>query len=356
MKRLMTALVVAAAGLCMQAAAAAGKPGGGGQILPVSLGASSNCSGSYGLGINNGGYYPLQVVGQGSGCPGGQPRAVLWTSGIGMIDLGTLGGATGGSAEGISDDGTVVGWVSGGGIGLAFVRPLGGPAQKLEALVGMVYSDANAISANAAYVVGSSSTESEWHAVRWDRSSGTWKPTAIPSGGATAVSNSGAVVGSDGGQARIWSGKASVVLPGIDTRANDINAPGTVVVGFRWQPCPAPCGRYEVPMVWTLKNGTWSAQELQALDGVDSEASGVAEVNGQSIIVGYGYTKADAVMRAVAWKPDALGKYGAPIRLGALDGRSTAWAHAEDINSSGQVVGTSAGTGLSRYTVMWKLP
>jgi uncharacterized membrane protein len=335
---------------------AAGNPRGGGQILPVSLGASSNCSGSYGLEINNGGYFPLQVVGQGSGCPGSQPRAVLWTAGIGMIDLGTVGAATGGSAEGISDDGTVVGWVNGGGVGLAFVRPQSGPMQTLETLSGMVYADANAISANAQYIVGSSSTETEWHAVRWDRSSGTWKPKAIPSGGAIAVSNSGAVVGSDGGHARIWTEAASMVLPGINTRANDINAAGTVVVGFRWQPCPAPCGEYEVPMVWTLKNGTWTAQELRALDGVDSEAKGVAQVNGQAVIVGYGYTKSDAIMRAVVWKPDAQGKYGAPIRLAALNGRSSAWARADDINSSGQVVGTSAGNGLSRFAVLWKLP
>ncbi len=356
----LSVLVTFAAACLMQTAEAAGKPGGppsgGGQIQPVSLGAPSNCSGSYGLDINNGGYYALQVVGQGSGCPGALPRAVLWTSGIGMIDLGTLGVATGGSAEGISDDGTVVGWVNGGGVGLAFVRQLGGPMQSLDMLSGMVYAAAYGISANGEYIVGSNSTDTAGHAVRWDRLSGTWKPTAIPSGGAIAVSNSGAVVGSDGGHARIWTGTESVVMPGIDTRANDINASGTVVVGFRWQPCPAPCGQYEVPMIWTLNNGIWIAQELQALDGVDSEAVGVAEVNGQTIIVGYGYTKKDAIMRAVVWKPDALGKYGTPIRLAGLDGRSTAWARADDINSSGQVVGTSAGKGLKVFAVLWKLP
>lgn len=109
-------------------------------------------------------------------------------------------------------------------------------------------------------------------------------------------------------------------------------------------------------MVWTLKNGSWTAQELQALDGVDSEARGVAEANGKAIVVGYGYTKRDAIMRAVAWIPDTQGKYGAPIRLAALGGLSKAWARAEDVNSSGQVVGTSAGSGLSRFAVLWKLP
>lgn len=343
----------------VQTAEAAGKPKGGGpstgQILPVSLGASSNCTGSYGLRINDGVNYPLQVVGQGSGCTGSQPRPVRWSASTGMVDLGTMGRAAGGSAESISNDGTVVGWL-GGGVGLAFVLPFGGVMQELPMLDGMEFASAEAISANGSYIVGWSSTDTEGHSVRWDRLAGTWQPLAIP-GGATAVTDSGAVVGSDGnGRVRIWTEKGTVTLPGIDARAHDVNSAGTVVVGFRWQACPEPCGMYEVPMVWTLRNGTWNAQELQALDGVDSEAYGVGEVNGQTIIVGYGYTRSDSIMRAVVWKPDAQGKYAAPLRLGALNGRSSAWARAADVNASGYVVGTSAGNGLSVFAVRWKLP
>ena len=51
----------------VEAAQKGGGPAGGGQILPVILGTSSDCSGSYGLGINKGGYYRLQVAGQGAG-------------------------------------------------------------------------------------------------------------------------------------------------------------------------------------------------------------------------------------------------------------------------------------------------
>ena len=98
----------------VEAARKGGGAAGAGQILPVSLGTASDCSGSYGLGINRGGYYPLQVAGQGAGCPGYQPRAVLWSESTGMIDLGTLSAATGGSAEVISDDGTVGGWLADG--------------------------------------------------------------------------------------------------------------------------------------------------------------------------------------------------------------------------------------------------
>ena len=68
---------------------------------------------------------------------------------------------------------------------------------------------------------------------------------------------------------------------------------------------------------------------------------------GEWVVVGYGYTKRDRIMRAVIWKPDAQGNYGAPIRLAALGGRSSAWAHADGINSKGQVVGTSAGSGAN---------
>lgn len=348
--------------LASSAAEAARKGGGstvGGQILPINLGTSSDCTGSYGLGINKGGYYPLQVAGQGAGCPGSGARAVLWSESTGMIDLGTLGATKGGSAEGVSDDGTVVGWLidGAGELGLAFVRPLGGPMQALPMLPGMVYAGADGISANGQYIVGSNSTVSVWRAVRWDRSNGTWtQPKLISSGDAIAVSNGGLVAGSDSDRARVWNGTTATYLPGADTRANNINPAGTVVVGYRWKACTGRCDKYEVPMVWTLKNGTWTAQELQALDGADSEALGVGEVNGRTVIVGYGYTKKDGVMRAVAWKADALGNYGAPIRLAALDGRSRSWARAEGVNSSGHVVGTSQGAGTRPFAVIWRLP
>ena len=323
------------------------------QILPVKLGTSSNCSSSDGTAINNASIAsPLQVAAQGQGCTDG--GALLWTASTGMIDLGLIGGAQGASTEDVSNDGTAVGWL-GGGVGLAFVRPLGGPMESLPMLNGMIYASANAISANGQYIAGSNSTDTAGQAVRWDRSSGSWQPRALYAGGASAVSNNGAVVGTMDGQARIWTGNGLATLPGTDTVAHDISASGTVIVGFRWQPCPAPCGEYEVPMVWMLKNGVWIAQELQALDGVDSEALGVEVVNGKAVIVGYGYTKKDAIMRAVAWIPDSAGNYGAPIRLAAIGGRNSRWARAEDVNASGTVVGTSAYTGLKSMAVTWTL-
>jgi uncharacterized membrane protein len=355
--------------------ATAARPGDGSApvILPVTLGTSSNCAQSFAEGVNSG--TPLQVVGVGDYCTESQPRAVAWTASTGMEDLGTIGGAGGGKAEAVSDDGTVVGWLAG-GVGLAFVRPLGGTMQELPKPPDMTYASANDISPNGQFVVGySSRVENDQdigYAVRWDWSSGTWQPTQIPSGGAVAVSDAGTVVGSvpvagsaTERKARVWTQSGSVELPGTDTRANDINAAGTVVVGYRLQDvvCRRPsCGKYEVPMVWTLTNGTWVAQELVALDGVDSEANAVAEVDGVSVIVGYGYTKKDAIMRAVYWKHDAQGTYGPPVRLAGLDGYARAFASAQDVNSSGKVVGHSGIRSKSPRTpstiqaVMWQLP
>jgi uncharacterized membrane protein len=375
MNHRITAIVLATLA-CLAHSADAAPPGSGTpQILPTVLGTSGNCARSFGTGINGGtGQAPLQVTAQGGACIEGQPRPALWTESTGMLDLGTIGGAGGGSAEAVSDDGTAVGWLAG-GVGLAFVRPLGGPMEELPKLEGMAYASASDISPNGQFVVGYSSREENdttiGYAVRWDRSSGTWQPTQIPSGGAAAVSDSGAVVGSVAvagsateGMARVWTESGSVELPGTDTRANGISADGTVVVGYRWQDVQCrrpPCDKYEVPMVWTLQGGTWVGQELIALDGVDSEASAVAEVNGRTVIVGYGYTKKDAIMRAVYWEADEQGSYGPPIRLAGIDGNARAFARATDINPAGQIVGYSGARINSPrnsvvVTVMWTLP
>jgi uncharacterized membrane protein len=144
---------------------------------------------------------------------------------------------------------------------------------------------------------------------------------------------------------------------GAGTVANDISQDGNLIVGFRWEACVRPDCEYEVPVFWTRESsGKWAMHDLPALDGVDSEARGVGMVGGKAVIVGYGYTKKDAIMRAVAWIPGADGKYDLPIRLAALGGKAKAWATAEDVNVEGVVVGTSASTGLNRVAVLWRLP
>ena len=365
------AAILAAALLGTPVLHAAGKPGGSTtttQILPTSLGTLRGCSSSYGLAISDGIYpYALQAVGQAGGCSDSQAHPFLWSAATAMIDVGTPAPTVGGSAEGVSDDGTVVGWAVGGGAGLAFVRrPSDASAQQLPTLPGMTYASASRISPNGHYIAGSSSTDTEGHAVLWTiDTAGAWQVTDLGRGGAIAVTDSGTVVGSSYDQltktGTAWVktlDKPKVDLPGHDTRVHDISPSGKVIVGFRWTPTTRdPTLLYEVPVVWMLdSNGRWSGSDLQALEGVDSEAMGVGERNGKAIIVGYGYTKKDAIMRAVVWLPDSGGNYGAPIRLGALNGRTTAWARAGDVSSRGQVVGTSAGNGLNVFAVLWTLP
>ena len=89
--------------------------------------------------------------------------------------------------------------------------------------------------------------------------------------------------------------------------------------------------------------------------------SAVAEVNGKTVIVGYGYTKKDAIMRAVYWQSNEQGSFGPPARLAGLEGNAKSLARATDINASGRVVGYAGSRTNSLrkgvlVTVMWTLP
>jgi uncharacterized membrane protein len=347
---------------------AAGKPGGGGsgggkpgsrsgQILPINLGTPVGCGSTEGLALNSAPAASVQVVGY-AVCAGNF-APTLWSAPTGMINLGSLPGLNGGVAQGVSDDGTVVGSAGAGGIDGAFYVPATAPLQllRLPRLAGMIYAQASGINANGAYIVGQNSTDTEFRVVLWRRINGDWTAEDLGAGGSdVSVSNLGGVVGNSGpAGAWFWDGAGRVSL-GTDAVAQDIDAAGAVIVGHRWQACPAPCNRYQVPVLWKRQGTAWQRADLPALDGVDSEAHGVAEVNGKLVVVGHGFTKKDGVQRAVAWIPDGSGNYGAPTRLAALNGRSKAWAVAADVNRNGQVVGTSAGDGLEYWAVLWTLP
>jgi len=368
------ALLVAA-----QAVEAKGKPAGTGgpnpgtsQVLPVSLGPAPECMRTGGFALNSGDTAGLYVVGQGQGCDNpGNAGAIRWSGGLGMHYLGLLPGATGSSAEGISEDGTVVGW-TGGDVGQAFVLEPGAvDLLKLQPLAGMDHATANSISGSGEYIAGSSSTETDYHAVVWRRNTGTWQPQDLgPTtwDAPTAISDDGrTLVNTTDGP---WSEKSSIfsawvvglngdatALPGSDVYARDISVGGDVVVGYRRAACANPCGKYPVPVYWKrLANGRWSGPvDLPALDGVDSEAMSVAVRSGRLLIVGHGFTKKDAIMRAVAWIEDSQGRFSL-TRLAAIDGKGKSWARAMDVNVHGQVTGTSQATGLAYYAVLWQLP
>jgi uncharacterized membrane protein len=368
-------ILFAFASMVVPAETLAGKPGGkgpssGAQSLPIRLGIPSGCGDSEGYGMNSGSFPGSLVVAGMANCRGQGTTAYTWRDGSWQA----VSASSGGIATDVSNfsthsaEPTVVGFFDG-DAGGGFVQSPVAALKILPLLAGMDYFYYSArISDRGGHIVGGNSPRSftgtaATAAVRWTLSGSSWVPETLGPGAATAVSDDGSVVTGFGPEgAWVWLAKQS----GGGTRStlssaslpHDMasSATATIIVGYREQPCPDPCGSYPVPVYWTEKAGQWKRTDLAALDDVDSEAMGVAEVNGRFVIVGYGYTKKDGIQRAVAWKQAANGSFGSPLRLAAIDGRSRAWARAVDVNGNGLVLGNSSGGGLSSEAVLWTLP
>jgi len=355
--------------LFIPVAAHAGKPGGndpssGSQLLPVQLGIPSGCVDSDGYGLNNGSLPGSLVVAGMANCRGQGTTAYTWRDG-GWQAVST---SSSGIATDVSDfsahsaEPTVVGFFTGNADG-GFVKSPGAALKILPLLAGMEHFYYSArISDRGSHIVGGNSKKSDYAAVRWALSGSSWLPESLGSGAATAVSDDGSVVTGFGPEgAWIWlanpggGGTRSTLSPASVPHDMASDAVATIIVGYRSQPCPDPCGSYPVPVYWAEKGGLWTRTDLAALDGVDSEALGVAKVNGRFVIVGYGYTKKDGIQRAVAWKQATNGTFGSPVRLAAIGGRSKSWAYAVDVNRNGLVLGNSSNGG-SREAVLWQLP
>ena len=346
----------------------AGKPAGGKppptgtQLLPVRLGLPSGCGSSEGYALNNGTYPGTLVVAGMANCRGQGATAYTWRDGSWQAVSTTSSGI----ATGVSDfsahsaEPTVVGFFAG-NAGGGFVKSPVEVLKILPLLAGMDYFFYSArISDHGGHVVGgnSNSNGNVTEAVRWTLSGSNWSPEPLGPGAATAVSDDGTVVAGFGPDGTwIWlanpggGGTRSTLSPASVTHDMASDTTATIIVGYRSQPCPDPCGSYPVPVYWTEKGGLWKRTDLVALDGVESEAHGVAKVNGRFVIVGYGYTKKDGIQRAVAWKQSSDGSFGSPLRLEAIDGRSRARARAVDVNRNGVVLGTS-----DFEAVLWQLP
>jgi uncharacterized membrane protein len=364
-----TALLLACASTSVFAAKGSGKPPSEGtaQILPVSLGAPGGCSGSEGRALNTGPTPTDTIVAAGASCSGGTYLPYYWRNGTWTAIALLPGGLNSGYADAVADQPTasgdnrptITGSQIGGEKGLSFAAMPGRGSLTLPLVNGFVYANAAHITANGQRIVGSNSTDTASIAVRW-----TWRPTLAiwevaqlwpGPGAANRASDDGSVVVGSG---RVYmDGAAAATSLGTRVGVNDISADGTFIVGYQNRDCTSnPDCEYPVPAYWTLSGGAWKMTYLTALDGVDSQARGVARVNGKMVIVGWGYTKKDAIMRAVAWLPDNLGRYAAPIRLAAIADRSSFSARAEDVNGHGQVLGVSADSGLNRKAVIWLLP
>jgi len=132
-----------------------------------------------------------------------------------------------------------------------------------------------------------------------------------------------------------------------------------MIVGSRPEPCrpDAWCDFFAAPVYWVLEDGQWTMHDLEALDGVESTAIAVAEVDGRPIILGEGFTNQQGgIPRAVVWLPLEGGGYGPALRLETLGGNFNTMSFPFDINRRGYVLGWSeiepwdAGT-----TVLWSL-
>src|SRR5262249_14550360 len=163
--------------------------------------------------------------------------AFRWTAATGIVDLGTLPGASGkyyGYAWGVNADGSVV---------VGFQTDSGGQLQAfrwtpsagmvgLGFLPGRTFSSASASSSDGSVIVGTAGGPSQ--AFRWSVATGM---VPIDSGTALGVNSLGTiVVGDDGSQAFVWTAPNGAVqlgvLPGgTKSCAYGVSADGSVVVG-----------------------------------------------------------------------------------------------------------------------------
>ena len=356
-----------------------GKPGGGSggggtQVLPQSLGTSASCATSGASGINNDVGYGLYVTAQGNSCgSAGEAAALRWTLATGMEDLGTLPGSSGASAGDVADDGTVVGFASGPVAMPIVIYPGSAVPVAMPITTGMTWGSADGLSANGQFAVGVIGSDEVTRPARWIRDSQGWSATvlnvtdvyapiapAISNDGTALVNRATRITSSEAlvGHAGFWTNgtTAWTALPGYDTLAFDINSAGDWIVGERWEPCASGCTQYSIPVYWVKNGPGWTGPfDLPALDTANSTAHAIAARGGRKVIVGQGSRSKDGIRRAVYWLEQPDGSFQLN-RLAALDGRGRAAATAVDVNSAGQVVGTSDASGLMSYAVMWTLP
>ncbi|RPH96389.1 MAG: hypothetical protein EHM68_11280 [Lysobacterales bacterium] len=345
-------------------------------ILPVSLGVPTGCSRSMATGLNDGAYpAALIVVADTNSCTTGTDRPYRWQNGS-WYNLGTLGSATSGVAEGVSNDGTVVGSLGSSSTQVAFVAS-GGSMSPLPVLAGMTYSYAYGISQDASHIFGYSSIEGETDAVRWSRNAGgAWSVEVIGAYGpglyryARASSDDGSVIVGFGpypGSTTVYEGWVWVeggspdwVSLGAGTEAFDIDPTATMIVGYREAVgCPPSC-IIRTAVYWSLDGtGNWVSHDLTPLDSAfSSYAFGVGMVNGKLVIVGRSNVRKDAssIARAVAWLPQPGGGYGPPIQLAGFEARATLAASARDVNANGVVAGWYEIPKGNLQAVLWMLP
>jgi len=355
-------------------------------ILPVSLGVPTGCSSSSGTGLNDGAYPAALIVTAAKGsCTTGKNGLYRWQNSI-WYDMGMLPGAVGGLATGVSEDGTVAGYLyDSANINTAVVVSSAGALEVLPALAGVFNMEAMGISEDGRHIFGNIKFQpinnyGENHATRWNLDLvGDWNielispPQSDISRTSWGASDDGSVIVGLGiysdkhpdptlrnnREGWIWMDGAPPgwVNLGLDTYAFDVSPGGEMIVGRRLRHNPDTTTT-AFAVYWILDSGgNWVMHDLMGLDAEGSDAQGVGMVNGKLVIVGVGVTGSSRISRAVAWLPRPDGRYGAPIRLAAIDGKSSVYSSAEDVNANGVVVGVSGISKASNsHAVLWMLP
>jgi probable HAF family extracellular repeat protein len=216
----------------------------------------------------------------------GDAGAVTWTQATGPLPLPDLPGSTGNSkAYDISTDGSVIVGQSydAGGIPRA-VRWEGGEVFTLGLLPdGRVTETAHAVSEDGTVIVGNTQAA---EAFRWVEGQGAVGLGTLEGGlsdwsYARGVSTDGSVVvgnssSADGRQGFVWTENDGMVglgfLPGQDTStASDVSADGSVIVGEGW------CDNYSCPeeAVFWITSGIYPLQDILVEEfGLGSELAG----------------------------------------------------------------------------------
>lgn len=350
---------------------------------PLSLGVPDGCGDSSPKTLNNGAIGAGLLIGSASNCGISQYLPFTWQNGAWRsVPLPESPKNWGGWVDSISDAGAgepvLTLTVMLNNHNEAFVKMPGQPPTGLPALAGSTGIEKAVVSADGHYIVGGTSgSASSAKAVRWARNGAGWSaPEYLAPGRAVATSADGSVVvGNEqsvelffDGSPWVWTaspgGGGAVVKLESDTMVFDVAGTGSIIVGSRpavKPDCTCACScAFPVPVYWVPGGGGWVMHDLQAIDGVDSIAKAVAEVDGRAVIVGMGYTDdgQGGILRPVAWIPAGDGSYGAPLRLEPLGGAFESWAEAVDINRNGVILGWSdaSSTDWTTTAVVWRLP
>lgn len=327
-------------GICLAVVLVLASPAGA-QVTykPIDLG---TLGGSFsGASSANGIDGPARVVGISTTVGNAAFNAFLWTKQAGMKDLGTLGG-TNSFAQGINDNGEIVGQADTTASSHAFMSKGTAGPQDLGTLGGSL-SQANAINFDdltqaASQIAGWSlvTGDTAFHAVTWDASSNMTDLGTLGGTNSFAFGNNciKQVVGSSGTpgdattDAFVWDPvngmKDLGTLGGSTAQATAINCNGQIVGSS------SLAGDLQTD-AFLFANGAF--KDLGTLGGSFSQANAI---NDPGRVVGFSNTAGDADVHAFLWTPK-----GGMQDLNNLIPANSGWDlnAANSIDSRGFIVG-----------------